>query len=155
MTEKPPKRRSSFGSDEPSIKALVSQVEYYKEYYLRDKKEHEEVRANHIKVITKLNKENVALKKQRFELKDKLSRADDKLTILTLDAGHMKEELKRLSGVERRVQELEAALAVNPEANLRLRVKQLLIKYHPDKNSATVPLDNETVTRDLLELLEE
>ena len=154
MTEKPPKRRSSFGSDEPSIKALVSQVEYYKEYYLRDKKEHEEVRANHIKVITKLNKENVALKKQRFELKDKLSRADDKLTILTLDAGHMKEELKRLSGVERRVQELEEALAVNPDANIRLRVKQLLAKYHPDKHSAAVPLDNEAVTRDLVALLE-
>ena len=154
MTEKPPKRASSFGSDDPAIRALVSKAEYYKEYYLRDKKEHEEVRAKNLKVITKLNKENVALKKQRFELKDKLSRADDKLTILTLDAGHMKEELKRLSGVERRVQELEAALAVNPEANLRLRVKQLLIKYHPDKNSATVPLDNETVTRDLLELLE-
>ena len=66
MTEKPPKRRSSFGSDEPSIKALVSQVEYYKEYCLRDKKEHEHVRANHIKLITKANKENAALKKQRF-----------------------------------------------------------------------------------------
>ena len=129
----------------------------YKRYYLSDKKEHEEVRANHIKVITKLNKENAALKKQRFELKDKLSRTDDKLTILTLDAGHMKEELKRLSGVERRVQELEAALAVSPDANLYFKIKKLLLKYHPDKtdkNSETLPLDREEVTRDLLQLLE-
>ena len=154
MTEKPPKRASSSGTDVPSTKALLGQVAYYKKYYLRDKKEHEEVRANHIKVITKLNKENAALKKQRFELKDKLSRTEDKLTILTLDAGHMKEELKRLSGVERRVQELEAALAVRPDANLYLKIKKLLLKYHPDKHATAVPLDNETVTRDLVELLE-
>ena len=155
MTEKPPKRR--FGSDEPSVRALVSQVEYYKEYYLRDKKEHEHVRANHIKLITKANKENAALKKQRFELNEKLSRTEDKVTILTLEAGHMNEELKRLSGVEKRVEELEAALAVSPDANLYFKIKKLLLKYHPDKtdkNSETLPLDREEVTRDLLQLLE-
>ena len=154
MTEKPSKRASSSGTDVPSTKALLGQVAYYKKYYLSDKKEHEEVRANHIKVITKLNKENAALKKQRFELKDKLSRTEDKLTILTLDAGYAKEELRRLSGVERRVQELEAALAVSPDANLYLKIKKLLLKYHPDKHATAVALDNETVTRDLLELLE-
>ena len=154
MTEKPPKRASSFGSDDPAIRALVSKAEYYKTYYLSDKKEHEEVRAKNLKVITKLNKENAALKKQRFELKDQLSRTSDKLTILTLDAGHMKEELKRLSGVERRVQELEATLAVSPDANLYLKIKKLLLKYHPDKHATAVPLDNEAVTRDLVELLE-
>ena len=154
MTEKPPKRRmSSSGSDEPSIKALVSQVEYYKEYYLRDKKEHEQVRANHIKLITKANKENAALKKQRFELNEKISRTEDKLTILTLEAGHMNEELKRLRSIEKRAEELEEALAVNPDANLRLKIKQLLLKYHPDHRS-TATLNNEEVTRDLVELLE-
>ena len=153
MTEKPPKRRSSFGSDEPSIKALVSQVEYYKEYYLRDKKEHEHVRVNHIKLITKANKENAALKKQRYELNDKLLRTEDKLTILTLEAGHMNEELKRLRSIEKRAEELEEALAVNPDANLRLKIKQLLLKYHPDHRS-TATLNNEEVTRDLVELLE-
>ena len=151
MTEKPPKRR--FGSDEPSVRALVSQVEYYKEYYLRDKKEHEQVRANHIKLITKANKENAALKKQRFELNEKLSRTEDKLTILTLEAGHMNEELKRLRSIEKRAEELEEELAVNPDANLRLKIKQLLLKYHPDHRS-TATLNNEEVTRDLVELLE-
>ena len=151
MTEKPPKRR--FGSDEPSVRALVSQVEYYKEYYLRDKKEHEQVRANHIKLITKANKENAALKKQRFELNEKLSRTEDKLTILTLEAGHLNEELKRLRSIEKRAEELEEALAVNPDANLRLKIKQLLLKYHPDHRS-TATLNNEEVTRDLVELLE-
>ena len=66
----------------------------------------------------------------------------------------MKDELKRLRGIEKRVEELEEALTVNPDANLRLKVKQLIIKYHPDKHSETLPLDNETVTRDLVELLE-
>ena len=154
MTEKPPKRMSSFGSDEPSIRALVSQAEYYKKNYLQDKKEHEHVRANHIKLITKANKENAALKKQRFELNDKLLRTEDKLTILTLEAGHMKEELTRLRGIEKRAEELEAALAVSPDANIRLKVKHLIAKWHPDKHATAVPLDNETVTRDLVELLE-
>ena len=52
------------------------------------------------------------------------------------------------------MEELEEALAVNPDANLRLSLKRLIVRYHPDKHSATVPLDNETVTRDLVELLE-
>ena len=99
-------------------------------------------------------KEIRALKKERFEIGEKLRRTEDKFTVLTLEAGHMKEELKRLRGVEKRVQELEEALAINPDANLRLSLKRLIIKYHPDKHSATVPLDNETVTRDLVELLE-
>ena len=113
------------------------------------------MQSRYLKNTDKLEKENRALKKARFDLSEKLTRTEDARSILALEVQHRNEELKRLSGVERRVQELEAALAVNPEANLRLRVKQLLIKYHPDKNSATVPLDNETVTRDLLELLEE
>ena len=74
---------------------------------------------------------------------------------MTLEAGNMKEELKRLRGIEKRVEELEDALAVNPDANLRLKIKQLLVKFHPDKqHSETLPLDNEEVTRNLLQLLE-
>ena len=154
--EKPPKRRmSSFGPEEPSIRSLKTELEFMQKRQVATAREHCIIHNRYTKNMEKAEKETRALKKARFDLSQKLTRTEDARSILALEVQHRNEELKRLSGVERRVQELEEALAVNPDANLRLRVKQLLIKYHPDKNSATVPLDNETVTRDLLELLEE
>ena len=153
--EKPPKRRTSFGPEEPSVRSLKTELEFMQKRQVATAREHCIIHNRYTKNMEKAEKETRALKKARFDLSEKLTRTEDARSILALEVQHRNEELKRLSGVERRVQELEEALAVNPDANLRLRVKQLLIKYHPDKNSATVPLDNETVTRDLLELLEE
>ena len=155
MAENPQKRRmSSFGSDEPTIPSLTRSVEYMKRRHAEIIREHSVIQGRYMKNKAVAEKEIRALKKERFEIGEKLRRTEDKFTVLTLEAGHMKEELKRLRGVEKRVQELEEALAINPDANLRLSLKRLIIKYHPDKHSATVPLDNETVTRDLVELLE-
>ena len=155
MAENPQKRRmSSFGSDEPTIPSLTRSVEYLKRQHVAITKEHSVIQSRYLKNKAVAEKEMRALKKERFDIGEKLQRTEDKFTVLTLEAGHMKEELKRLRGVEKRVQELEEALAVNPDANLRLSLKRLIVRYHPDKHSATVPLDNETVTRDLVELLE-
>ena len=44
-------------------------------------------------------------------------------------------------------------MAGDPNTNLRLKIKQLLLKYHPGHMS-TITLNNEEVTRDLVELLE-
>ena len=155
MAENPQKRRmSSFGSDEPTIPSLTRSVEYLKRQHVAITKEHSVIQSRYLKNKAVAEKEMRALKKERFDIGEKLQRTEDKFTVLTLEAGHMKEELKRLRGVEKRVQELEEALAVNPDANLRLSLKRLIVRYHPDKHSATVPLDNETVTRDLLNLLE-
>ena len=107
--------------------------------------------------MEKAEKENRALKKARFEIGEKLQRTEDARSILKLEVEHRNEELKRLRGIEKRVEELEAALAVSPDANLYFKIKKLLLKYHPDKtdkNSETLPLDREEVTRDLLQLLE-
>ena len=52
------------------------------------------------------------------------------------------------------MRDLKEAVAGNPNANLRLKIKQLLLKYHPDHRS-TATLNNEEVTRDLVELLED
>ena len=59
----------------------------------------------------------------------------------------------RLNAAEQRVRDLEEAVAGNPNANLRWKIKHLLLKYHPDHRS-TATLNNEEVTRDLVELLE-
>ena len=156
MAEKPQKRRmSDFGSDEPTIPSLTREVEYMRRQHVAITREHSVIQNRYMKNKAVAEKENRALKKERFEIGEKLRRTEDKFSVLTLEAGHMKEELKRLRGIEKRVEELEDALAVNPDANLRLKIKHLLVKFHPDKQHfETLPLDNEEVTRDLLQLLE-
>ena len=158
MAEKPPKRRmSSFGPDEPSIRSLKTELEFLQKRHVAALKEHSVVQSRYLKNTDKLEKENRALKKERFELGEKLKRTEDARSILALEVEHRNEELKRLRGIEKRVEELEAALAVSPDANLYFKIKKLLLKYHPDKtdkNSETLPLDREEVTRDLLQLLE-
>ena len=158
MTEKPAKRRmSSFGPDEPSIRSLKTELEFLQKRQVATAREHCIIHNRYTKNTDKLEKENRALKKERFELGEKLKRIEDARTILNLEVEHRNEELKRLRGIEKRVEELEAALAVSPDANLYFKIKKLLLKYHPDKtdkNSETLPLDREEVTRDLLQLLE-
>ena len=153
--EKPPKRRmSSFGPEEPSIRSLKTELEFMQKRQVATAREHCIIHNRYTKNMEKAEKENRALKKARFEIGEKLQRTEDARSILALEVEHRNEELKRLSGVEKRAEELEEALAVNPEANIRLKVKHLIAKYHPDKHATAVPLDNETVTRDLVELLE-
>ena len=153
--EKPPKRRmSSFGPEEPSIRSLKTELEFMQKRQVATAREHCIIHNRYTKNMEKAEKENRALKKARFEIGEKLQRTEDARSILKLEVEHRNEELKRLRGIEKRVEELEAALAVSPDANIRLKVKHLIAKYHPDKHATAVALDNEKVTRDLLELLE-
>ena len=155
MTEKPPKRRmSSFGPDEPSIRSLKTELEFMQKRQVATAREHCIIHNRYTKNMEKAEKETRALKKARFDLAEKLTRTEDARSILALEVQHRNEELTRLRGIEKRAEELEAALAVSPDANIRLKVKHLIAKYHPDKHATAVVLDNETVTRDLVELLE-
>ena len=152
--EKPPKRRmSSFGPEEPSIRSLKTELEFMQKRQVATAREHCIIHNRYTKNMEKAEKENRALKKARFEIGEKLQRTEDARSILALEVEHRNEELKRLRSIEKRAEELEEALAVNPDANLRLKIKQLLLKYHPDHRS-TATLNNEEVTRDLVELLE-
>ena len=153
--EKPPKRRmSSFGPEEPSIRSLKTELEFMQKRQVATAREHCIIHNRYTKNMEKAEKENRALKKARFDLSEKLTRTEDARSILALEVQHRNEELTRLRGIEKRAEELEAALAVSPDANIRLKVKHLIAKWHPDKHATAVPLDNETVTRDLVELLE-
>ena len=153
--EKPPKRRmSSFGPEEPSVRSLKTELEFMQKRQVATAREHCIIHNRYTKNMEKAEKETRALKKARFDLSEKLTRTEDARSILALEVQHRNEELTRLRGIEKRAEELEAALAVSPDANIRLKVKHLIAKYHPDKHATAVPLDNETVTRDLVELLE-
>ena len=153
--EKPPKRRmSSFGPEEPSVRSLKTELEFMQKRQVATAREHCIIHNRYTKNMEKAEKETRALKKARFDLSEKLTRTEDARSILALEVQHRNEELTRLRGIEKRAEELEAALAVSPDANIRLKVKHLIAKWHPDKHATAVPLDNETVTRDLVELLE-
>ena len=78
MAEKPPKRRmSSFGPDEPSIRSLKTELEFLQKRHVAALKEHSVVQSRYLKNTDKLEKENRALKKERFELGEKLKRTED------------------------------------------------------------------------------
>ena len=105
------------------------------------------------KQVDKLERESTAWKNERYNLQTSLRIANDGFEISGLEIGHLKRELTRLSAAEERIKELEEAMAGDPNTNLRLKIKQLLLKYHPGHMS-TITLNNEEVTRDLVELLE-
>ena len=75
---------------------------------------------------------------------------------LGVKIGHLKREVNILSEgfseAKTQIADLELALATDPNAKLRFKIKRLCLRYHPDKASVTA-LSSEDVTRDLLELL--
>jgi chromosome segregation ATPase len=67
----------------------------------------------------------------------------------------LKHEIKLLcveiNAMKQRNKDLEEALAANPSAKLRLKIKLLCVKYHPDHGETV--LSSTEVARDLIELL--
>ena len=146
---------------EPELDRLKREVNWLQRKHVLVGREHreemvakDELLRKRQKRIDALERESTALKKERHDLQITLRAEKDELERSGLEIGHLKEELMRLNAAEQRVRDLEEAVAGAPNANLRLKIKQLLLKYHPDHRS-TATLNNEEVTRDLVELLEE
>ena len=70
----------------------------------------------------------------------------------TRAAGETRSLAARTAQAKTQIEDLELALATDPNAKLRFKIKRLCLRYHPDKASVTA-LSSEDVTRDLLELL--
>ena len=145
---------------EPELDRLKREVNWLQRKHVLVGREHreevvakDELLRKRQKRIDALERESTALKKERHDLQITLRAEKDELERSGLEIGHLKEELMRLNAAEQRVRDLEEAVAGAPNANLRLKIKQLLLKYHPDHRS-TATLNNEEVTRDLVELLE-
>ena len=146
--------------NESNLDALKREVDWLRCEHVKLGREHREELETKDAALTKRRKqadkferESTAWKRERYHLQASLRIANDGFERSGLEIGHLKRELTRLSAAEERVKELEEATAGDPNANLRLKIKQLLLKYHPDHVS-TITLNNEDVTRDLVELLE-
>ena len=104
-----------------------------------------------------------ALKRCRYELKESLRIENDRVETLGLEIGQLKRELQlarkenhasneRIQELEADLQEAQEALLTRPSANLRIKIKRLCVKYHPDKAGHTM-LSSSEVARDLIQLL--
>jgi len=101
------------------------------------------------KTIANLNREN-------FFNNARLKSQGDKLGAQQLKIEQMRKELSHVcaesDAVKKRLNDVEEAISRHPGAVLRLQIKQLCAKYHPDKRGKlTVPTDE--VARELIHLL--
>ena len=102
------------------------------------------------------------LKRARYELQDSLRVKNDRIETLGLETGQLQRELqltrKENHASKERIREvevdLEEALLTRTSANLRIKIKKLCVKYHPDRAGHTM-LSSTAVARDLIELLTE
>ena len=75
------------------------------------------------------------------------------------EASHVRAELRalgrRADAVKKRARELEEDLAAKHDAGLRLRIKGLCRRYHPDKMGSDATVLRSEVVRDLVALMSE
>ena len=147
--------------DESEVDALKRRVDYLQGQHVTLGREHrDEMESKNViltkrqKRIEKLERDSTSLKRERYNLQTSLRAANDRIEISGLEIGHLEREVKRLREAKQRVRDLEEAVAANPNAKLRLKIKQLLLKYHSDHRVSTTTHNNEEVTRDLVDLLE-
>ena len=150
--------------DGAELESLKREVEYLRSEHValghehrKEMNEKECMLAKRLKRAEKAEQLVSTLKRGRNELEQQLRAANDKVEGSGLEIGHLKREVKllrtRSAEAKVRVADLELALAKDPNAKLRFKIKALCLKYHPDKASATT-LTSEEVARDLLELLQ-
>ena len=103
----------------------------------------------------KLQKLNTLLKEAKYELdttaKAHARAAEAAESENTVMARELKRLCREVERSRRRVKELEA----RPDTQLRMRIKVLCVKYHPDKTGSGTKFESVEVARDLVALLNE
>jgi len=150
----------TFGSTE--LKSLHRQIGFLSKEVARVERDRDKQLNQKELVIIKKNASNEKtqkafskLKADHYQLKEtarilrEQARADDHRS------AQLKNEIKvlcaEIDAAKRRIKELEEALTTIPSAQLRLKIKLLCVKYHPDHGQTM--LSSAEVARDLIELL--
>lgn len=104
----------------------------------------------------KTEKALAKLKSERYELKESVRCLEQASQAKVHHTAQLQHEIKTLcaetDAAKERIKTLEEALEHQPGATLRLRIKEMCLKYHPDRHGSTT-VNNVEVTRDLVELL--
>ena len=146
--------------DDPA--ALRRKVDYLQRCHIEQMRDHKrEIESKNASLLKRARqierheKATAKLQTQMRTVKEELREVEGRNELLRLNVGHMEHESKRLSVAEQRVAELEEALAGSADAQIRLKVKQLLLRrYHPDQNNASTTVTKEEVAMDLTQLLD-
>lgn len=103
-------------------------------------------------------KRSEAIRKRNVELNNELRLVNARLSQATANVESMKKSMDRLSTeieeVQVRCREMQEAMSRQPGATLRLEIKRLCSKYHPDKTGDAGCVRCADVIRDLVGLLE-
>jgi len=98
-----------------------------------------------------------AIRKRNVELNNELRRVNARLSLTTANVESMRTSMDRISteieDVRARCSEMEEAMSRQPGATLRLAIKRLCSKYHPDKAGDVGCVQCADVIRDLVGLL--
>ena len=102
-------------------------------------------------------KRTEAIRKRNVELNNELRRVNARLSLTTANVESMRTSMDRISteieDVRARCSEMEEAMSRQPGATLRLEIKRLCSKYHPDKAGDAGCVQCADVIRDLVGLL--
>ena len=152
--------------DDSDVELLQREVEYLRSRHVELDREHSAEMKDKDKRLEKrlqraekAGREVAFLKRARSDLQEELRIANDKVETSGLEGGHLKREVqlarKHTNAAKLQVKDLQAdleeALSTNHNANLRLKIKRLCVKYHPDRG--VTKLSSTEVARDLIDLL--
>jgi chromosome segregation ATPase len=128
------------------LSAEVARVERERDKRLNDKE----------LVIMKKNTRNERTQRAFSKLKAEHNRLQEEAVVNVHHSAQLKHEINVLcvenDATKQRIKDLEDAFMTNPDAKLRLKIKLLCVKYHPDR-AGTTTLSSTEVARDLIVLL--
>ena len=152
--------------DSTDVESLLREVEYIRSSHVELRREHrveleekDERLHKRLKRAEKAERAVATLKRTRHRLQEDLRVSNDKVETSRLEVGHQKREVQlaheQTHAAKRKIKDLEVdleeAMITNINANMRLNIKRLCLKYHPDRGDTI--LTSTEVARDLIELL--
>lgn len=137
------------------LESLHRQIRFLSEEITRIERERDKRLNDKESVIIKKNARNERTQKALSKLKVEHSRLQEEAKVNVHHAAQLQNEINALcvenSAGKQHIKDLEEAIITNPDAKLRLKIKLLCVKYHPDHGATT--LSSTEVARDLIALL--
>jgi ribosomal protein S8E len=138
------------------LESLQRQIRFLSAEVARVERERDKRLNDRELVIMKKNARNERTQKAFSNLKAEHSRLREEAAVNVLHrTAQLKQEINVLcvenGAAKQRIKDLEEAFMTNPDAKLRLKIKLLCVKYHPDRGTTT--LSSTEVARDLIVLL--
>lgn len=146
------------------LDSLRRQVEHFSQRMARNDRDHfEEIKSKDNIIAKKMKRTHIlegsikTLTTEKYNLKESLQHVSANFEAKNYELKQLKKECKVLcddkDATTSRLKMIEEVLERQPGAQLRMKIKLLCLKYHPDRHELN-PLNNVDVTRDLIELLE-